>query len=375
MQNMQSNNSQARGKKSAKPKAESTDKNAEKIEIVDIKRSDRVVKRNAIIEWLSALDKTELQIVMACISTIPTIGTIDRDQVRSIQILDICKIYSIHPKTIYRFLENIENRIDRKKIRIRDLDSGHIRHWHWFQGIDYLPGDGRIEFAFSNILLRYLEDIKGDFIDYPLECCAGLKTAPTWLLFENLRMELGKSRRKKTIVRYDIETLRYLLGMENKYTRFGNFKSKVIIPAIDNINRCTDIEIRMSPIKNGVIANSLEFGVWWRMKATDIVPEEIRPLLQKLKRNGVSPARIRKWREMSQFIQMASTIELAIDEILSRHQKKNSIRNLSALLSKTVADMLKEYRNPALHVLAEEAEGDVAALKKLNDQKKIIQDL
>ena len=50
---------------------------------------------------------------------------------------------------------------------------------------------------------------------------------------------------------FDIDDFRRLMGVDDKYSQFGQLKDRVITPALEQINEFTDHEIRVSYRKVG----------------------------------------------------------------------------------------------------------------------------
>lgn len=76
-------------------------------------------------------------------------------------------------------------------------------------------------------------------------------------LYDLLRLWSGT----KTVINYSIQDLKMYLQLDNSYAEYGNFKRRVIMPAIKELNETGYFQIEMKENKVGRKVNSIDFIV------------------------------------------------------------------------------------------------------------------
>ncbi|MEF9992633.1 MAG: replication initiation protein [Romboutsia sp.] len=104
------------------------------------------------------------------------------------------------------------------------------------------------------LLHRYLED---GYTPINLEIWLSLKNRYSQRLYDLLRAWSGT----KSTVNYSIDRLRELMLLENKYKQYPDFRKRVIIPAIEELNSTGYFEISYEENKKGRNIESIDFLV------------------------------------------------------------------------------------------------------------------
>lgn len=104
------------------------------------------------------------------------------------------------------------------------------------------------------LLHRYLED---GYTPINLEIWLSLKNRYSQRLYDLLRAWTGT----KSTVNYSIKKLRALMLLENKYKQYPDFRKRVIIPAIEELNATGYFEISYKENKKGRNIDSIDFIV------------------------------------------------------------------------------------------------------------------
>ncbi|MGL5711715.1 MAG: replication initiation protein, partial [Paraclostridium sp.] len=113
-----------------------------------------------------------------------------------------------------------------------------------------IVADSRIH----KLLHRYLED---GYTPINLEIWLSLKNRYSQRLYDLLRAWTGT----KTTVSYSIERLRESMLLENKYKQYPDFRKRVIMPAIEELNSTGYFEISYKENKKGRNVDSIDFIV------------------------------------------------------------------------------------------------------------------
>jgi len=118
---------------------------------------------------------------------------------------------------------------------------------NWFQEIKPVKnsnGEVSIRFLFSEPLKPFLLELK-QYARISLQETMPMRSSYAIRLFQIFRSHRDKMQRyeKNSQLYYDLDDLRALLQLKNKYADFRNFKKKVIEIAIKQINQHTSIQV------------------------------------------------------------------------------------------------------------------------------------
>jgi len=127
----------------------------------------------------------------------------------------------------------------------------------------YLKGQGRIELTVSEKLLPYLLQLKNNFTSFQLFCVLSMSSKyAKWLYVQFSRWkDIGFKS-------YDVDDLRYLLHLKDKkgrepeiYKQWGQFRDRVLDPAVKQINACTDLKVDYTTEKTGKTITHVRFTI------------------------------------------------------------------------------------------------------------------
>jgi len=138
---------------------------------------------------------------------------------------------------------------------------------HWFTGMTFYGGNGRFEFRINRDTEWAFLLLKDCFTSYRVGDIKRFARAASFKMYLNLKQRLTMGEWKA-----DLEDLRYRLGIVNKYPRWSSLKDFIIDPAIDDINKHSDLIIKWHPVKRGRKIVGVEFTI--RKKST-VNAEEI----------------------------------------------------------------------------------------------------
>jgi plasmid replication initiation protein len=137
---------------------------------------------------------------------------------------------------------------------------------NWFQYISPVRmDDGTIgmRFLFSQPLQPALLNLK-EYVGVELLEVIPLKSSFSIRMFQIFRAHRNRLAKyqKKSQLRYEIEELKSLLGVDQKYDDYGNFKKRVLQPLEAEISQHTSIKVSWKGIKKGRNIEEIEFEFW-----------------------------------------------------------------------------------------------------------------
>ena len=136
-----------------------------------------------------------------------------------------------------------EVRMDKKVIQVS-----------WLSYVAYNETEGTIDIRFDPFLRPYLLELKREFTSYKLENVVKLKSSYSIRLYELLKQYEKLHERT-----FNLNHLREILGVEDIYPAYGNFKQRVLMPAQKELHQRTDISFTIQEVKKGRRVEKVKF--------------------------------------------------------------------------------------------------------------------
>lgn len=125
----------------------------------------------------------------------------------------------------------------------------------WIQGrAKYFTGEGKIELVFSDLIMPYLTQLKGQFTSIAVKNVSALKRTYSIRIYE-LLMQFKKTGDRLI----SVDDFRSMLGLEDKYSQFKRLNDDVIKPAIQELNEKSDLMVLIDTVKKGRRVVALHF--------------------------------------------------------------------------------------------------------------------
>ena len=158
-------------------------------------------------------------------------------------------------KTKYSEIKEIVKNLMGKTIEIPRKNKGWLLV-NWVSSAEYIDGEGVIELTFSPKLKPYLLQLK-EYTSYRLSNILSLNSTYSIRLYELMKKWefLGQWE-------YPVEDLRGKLGVEEgKYPKYSNFKARVLLRAVEEVNEKTEFYITFEEIKKGRSVDKIKFTI------------------------------------------------------------------------------------------------------------------
>lgn len=151
------------------------------------------------------------------------------------------------------YVRQVMEELGRKTVTI-DLGEGKTLISHWFSSTIIDANTNTFEVLFDKHLAPYLFQLKSFYTQYSLEYVLPMKSKYSIRLYEFLRSVKSKNYRQ----RISVEELRSRVNCD-KYPAYKEFRRNVLTPALEDINKYTDLEVSYEPIKSGRKITHIEF--------------------------------------------------------------------------------------------------------------------
>lgn len=246
---------------------------------MQIKDKVLVIQANHIIEARYKLSLEEQRLMKILISMI---DPKDEDtKIYRINAVDIAQLFGITEDHIYNTLKQVTSGLLKKVLFIK-RGNGELQV-SWLSSAEYIKG-GMVDLEISQKLRPYLLQLKQHFTKYQLRQITKLKSGFSIRIYE-----LCKSYEYKGGFTMEVDCLKNMLGIENNYKLYGDFKRYVLSAARKEINATTDIAIEFHEIKERKKVAAIEFHVESKVEAIDPPPEIIDASRAGLGKQGDAP--------------------------------------------------------------------------------------
>ncbi|EBE8912552.1 replication initiation protein [Salmonella enterica] len=214
-------------------------------------------KSNALIEASYKLTLQEQRFLLVCISRLKSGESAPHPDEQKKMIITASEFYEAFPDMGRQHAEaKLKEAIDRlwdRSIIIRDDDKRE--EFRWVQNrVQYLKGEGKVQITFSDSVMPYLTQLKGQFTKVIIKNVSSLSSTHSIRIYELLQQ--FRSTGDRTI---SIDDFRSMLNLSDKYKDFKSLNRALIKPAIAELNEKSDLAVTVETVKNGRSVVALRF--------------------------------------------------------------------------------------------------------------------
>lgn len=219
-------------------------------------RWELVVKSNDLLRNTRyTLNSTEQKLLVYIISMIKPEDKEFKEV--EINIIEYCKLAGIETNSgnIYQYIKEQIQALANKSWWIPLGDKKEIL-FRWIDKASIEKGSGIIKIKLHDNLKPYLLDIRSNFTKYELINVLALKGKYAIRLYELFKSYLWQGHWE-----ISVDELKNLLNIADKYKQFKEFKRSLLKPAIDEINKFTDLQIDYKPVYQGKAIKNILFSI------------------------------------------------------------------------------------------------------------------
>ena len=238
-------------------------------------KGNLVVKTNQLNSALQNLSLPEIRIVqLAIVDARETNTGLSTDKPLRIDALRYAEMFETTRQNGYKRMKEAEETLFNRRFSYID-DEGKVIKSRWIQQVRYLDDEGAIELVFTLAVVNGISRIDGAedfFTSYLLEQTASMDSIYSVRLYELL----VQWKAAKQTPMFALEKFRDQLGVGiEEYKAMNDFKKRVLLVAIDEINEKSDIKISYEQVKKGRKIIGFTFTVHEKPKAkADVVSKE-----------------------------------------------------------------------------------------------------
>lgn len=219
-------------------------------------KSLTVVKSNKLIEASYRLSLQEQRLILACIGQIDSRKDVSKQDEFKVTAKEFSAFANTPMKNAYRDLKEAAENLFERRLTFHSPSSDKVLVTRWVSSVEYNEGDGTVELCFAQRILPLISQIKGHFTKYKLEHVSKLTSVHAIRIYELSLQYLTIGSRSMSV-----EDLKHHLGVEDQYLEFKDLNKRVLKPSIDQINKHTDIKIKVTPVRENRKIVSLKFDI------------------------------------------------------------------------------------------------------------------
>ena len=214
-----------------------------------------VVRHNKLIE---ARYETTLHQQRIMLWLISEIRPEDRDfQKYRVTIKELAKFVGLEKnKNVYRQIAEATGGMVGRLVEIGSLEDDEYLQVSLVSSAKYKIGQGFVDLSIDPELMPYLLDLKANFTKAYLRDLMSMKSAYSIRLYDLLNQYRKVGKRS-----LEVDELKRMLGIENKYKLYGDFHRRVITPSVKEINERTDLFVAYTERKEGRSVKWLDFTI------------------------------------------------------------------------------------------------------------------
>lgn len=216
--------------------------------------SSIVRKSNALVSAAYRLTAAEHRVIFCAISKIKPMQKISDKVLYAVSTNDLANC-GINIKHCSDILNSASEQLFSRSVTITASD-GHEIKTRWIQSLrsQQETDSNYIELRFSRDIAPYLNNLTKNFTQFSLREAVSLSSAHAGRIFELLMQY--QSIGTRTI---SLDDLREMLGLENKYPAFSDFRKRCLDTSVEEINNKTKLQVRYESIRTGRSISHIKF--------------------------------------------------------------------------------------------------------------------
>ncbi len=237
-------------------------------------KTNLVVKDNALINASYNLEVSEQRLILLSIVRARETGQGISENVRlHIHASDYAKQFNTTNETAYEVLKSAAENLFNRQFSYKEQDDNgkeFVIKSRWVSQIAYAEKHAELHIIFAPAVVPLITRLEKHFTSYEMKQLAHVTSKYGVRIYELIIQwrELGKTPVM------EINDFRFKLGIEpHEYKQMGHFKSRVLEPAIKQINEFTDIKAEYVQHKSGRTITGFEF----KFKLKNQPPKEKKP--------------------------------------------------------------------------------------------------
>lgn len=235
-------------------------------------REFTIVKSNTIIEAKYKLSVREQKFILYMASLIKPE---DKDfQFYEIRVSDLDKILNTSGKkwgSLYKEVHQMIDNLMTKRLEFMDEEKNELIKTTWVASTKTKITDGIISFEFSHRLKKYLLQLKEQFTKYKFKYVIRLNSSHSIRIYELLKRYQFRKE-----VTFELPELKSILGLDNKYKEYKDFKKRILLDTQKELEEKSDIRFDFETERIGRKIHYITFYIFTNLPKD--TPHEVQAL-------------------------------------------------------------------------------------------------
>ncbi|EKR4359793.1 replication initiation protein [Salmonella enterica] len=229
-----------------------------------------VTQGNQLIEGSYDITLTEIRVLWLALTKVNSKNPKTTSEI-VLTASEFSKMYNVSMSNLPKQLKGVTETLGSKPIITYEFNEAKNRVdkviRFWFSSIRYGANQGAdITIKFSDEVSPFLYELKNEFTQMNVFNMASLDTPFAFRLYSWLaryrKLDVYKNKKTGVITTQKIPLwwMKERTGLVDKYNDFKNFRVRVLEPALDVINRTTDLSVKYETINAGKKVTDLVFS-------------------------------------------------------------------------------------------------------------------
>ena len=217
-------------------------------------KNNLVVKSNNLVEAFCVMTQNECKIISYLISKIMKD---DKDfGIQRISVREFNDLLEIRGSKTNSYMKVFEKELLKKMVEV-EYENGDRLNVNWFQYSKYIHSQSTLELCFNSYLKEHLLELNKNYTKYSLKVIARLDSSYSIRIYELLKQYEKIGYREITI-----QELKYMVGANDKYKLYADFKKYVIFASQKSLKKNADIYFEFDEIKYGKKVEAIKFFIF-----------------------------------------------------------------------------------------------------------------
>ena len=198
---------------------------------------------NCLIEARYFLKLNPKKFILACISKCDSRHKIAKEM--SLSAVEFEKFTGISNarQELYKAVDDLYD----ATILLQDPDNDVYTEHRWIQRKTIINrGKAEVTILWSDDIIKYISQLTKEFTSYKLKNVGRMESVHTIRLYELVIRFKNTDQKQRDIL---VEDLKLALGIGGKYSQFMHLNHRILKPAVEEINKKTDIDLQIQYIK------------------------------------------------------------------------------------------------------------------------------
>lgn len=218
----------------------------------NIPKSDLlIVKANNLIEAKFRFSLWEMRVFTRMVSLLRRDDT--EFKLHRIYIKDLIHFFGVVSKDDYATIKEVPKNLAKKQVEIPYLDEKGEKRWSILSLFPVVTapdsdesGNAYLELMFNPMLKDTLLELKKLYSKYDIRNVIPLRSVYSFRIFELLKQYESIGKRS-----FEVQELKAILGANEKYKLYSDFKKRVIVKAQKDLKKYCDIAFTFEEVKHG----------------------------------------------------------------------------------------------------------------------------